>query len=418
MSRRRAKSPPERPRSVEHEAFLSAHPGAADAPSAEREARAGLTVLRLVDRIKVGVPREQRPSSAELRGAQRTVADIEPAAIRDTLDSVLATVIDACQGTRPFVAVRLLAYARVLLNETRWAQSVDVYQTFIAHAATPEDFALVSEAYRRLAYALRMHGSLDGAAAACRMGQAVAASLGDVESGLRLRISQASLEKQRGRPDVADAMLLEVIAAAERHRLPVVRAFAVHDRGAIAYERGDLQDASAQFLDAWQTYVEPINKDRALADLALVLGDLGLRDQARDAFLIISGTAVEPETRMIAMVNLLELAAVDGHEAVFEQYRHALARETLPARVAVRYHVTVGEGYERFGRLADAKLASQKAASVASQYGLDLATLQLPRLNQATLPPSFEEHDDLRLARVVRALEAAAGGGRDRARAP
>jgi tetratricopeptide (TPR) repeat protein len=418
MSRRRAKSSSERPRAVAHEAFHAAHADAADTPSAEREARAGLTVLRLVDRIRVGVPLEQRPTAPELRAAKRAVADIEPASIRDTLDSVLATITDAWQGTRPFVAVRLLAYARVLLNAARWAQAADVYQTFIAHAATPEDFALVSEAYRRLAYALRMQGSLDGAAAACRTGQAVAASLGDVESGLRLRISQASLEKQRGHPDVADAILLDVIAAAERHRLPVVRAFAVHDRGALAYERGDLQEASAQFLDAWQTYVEPINKDRALADLALVLGDLGLRDQARDAFLIISGTAVEPETRMIAMVNLLELAAVDGHDAVFEQYRQALARETLPARVAVRYHVTVAEGYERLGRPADAKAASQKAASVASQFGLDLATLELPRFQQPTLPPSLEAHDDLRLARVVRALEAAAGGGRDRARAP
>jgi tetratricopeptide (TPR) repeat protein len=401
MRRRRATSPADRPRPEQHQAFLSAHAGAADVLAAQREARAGLTVLRLLARIRVGVPGEHRPTPPELKAARRAVADAEPALIRDTLDRVLDALTDACLGRRPFVAVRLLAYGRVLLNDSRWAQAADVYQTFIAHAATPDDFAWVSEAYRRLAYALRMQGLLDGASAACRMGQAVAASLGDVAAGLRLRISEAALERHRGHTPVAEGILNDVIAIAERHRLPVVRAFAIHDRGTIAYERGQLQDAVSQFYEAWQAYVEQINKDRALHDMALVLGDLGLRDAARDAFLIISGTAVDPETRVVAMLNLLALAAVDGHEAVFEQYRQALKRESLQARLAVRYHVTVAEGFQRLGHPADAKAASARAASVASQYGLDLSTLQLPA---PALPPSLEEQDDLHLAHVVRAL--------------
>ena len=91
--------------------------------AAQREARAGLVVLRLVDRIRVGVPREQRPTPRELREARRIVSDIEPASIRDTLDRVLDAVADACGATHPFVAVRLMAYARVLLNDSRWAQA-------------------------------------------------------------------------------------------------------------------------------------------------------------------------------------------------------------------------------------------------------------------------------------------------------
>lgn len=386
--------------------------------AAQREARAGLAILRLLDRMRVSVPREERPTLPELRSVRRIVADTGPSLICDTLDSVLDALTDACIGRRPFVAVRLLAYARVLLNGSRWEQAADVYQTFIAHAATPDDFKWVSEAYQRLAYALRMLGRLEGAFAACRTGQAVANSMGDVAAGLRLKISEASLERLRGEAgtEKADAILLDVIRLAEHHRLPVVRAFAVHDRGAIAYDRGNLQDAVSQFYEAWQAYSEPIAKDRALADLALVLGDVGLRDAARDAFLIISGTAVEPEARMIAMLNLLDLAARDGHEPVFEQYRQALKRENMPARVEVRYHVTVAEGLERFGRAAEARAASARAALAASQHGLDLATLQLPR---PVLPPSVEAHDDLRLARVVRALEVATGtAGRDRARAP
>jgi tetratricopeptide (TPR) repeat protein len=417
MSRRRAKPPVDRARPAQHHAFLAAHTSASDLLSAQREARAGLAVLRLVDRIKVGVPREQRPTPRELRAARRVIADVEPASIRDTLDRVLDAVTDACTGARPFVAVRLMAYGRVLLNDSRWVQAADVYQTFISHAATPDDFKWVSEAYRRLAYALRMQGLFDGAAAACRMGQAVAASLGDLEAGLRLKISQAALERVRGNVDAADAMLVAVIAAAERHALPIVRAFAVHDRGTIAYERGRLRDAVMQYYEAWQAYIEPINRDRALSDMACVLADLGLRDRARDAFLIISGTAVEAETRMIAMVNLLELAARDGNEVAFDQYRQALARESLPARVEARYHVTLAEGYESLGRPADARAAHAKAVSLAAEHGLDLVGLKLP---SPTLPPSLEEQtQDLRLALVVRALEVASGhAGLVRARAP
>jgi tetratricopeptide (TPR) repeat protein len=199
-----------------------------------------------------------------------------------------------------------------------------------------------------------------------------------------------------------------------------VRAFAVHDRGTIAYQHGRLRDAVMQFYEAWQTYVEPINRDRALGDMAMVLADLGLRDRARDAFLIISGTTVEPETRMVAMLNLLELAAKDGHEAAFEQYRQALARERLPARIHARYYLTLAKGWEQLGRPAAAKAAAAKAISVASQHGIDLTSLNDPAPAPA-LPPSLEEQeqDHLRLAHVVRALEAATGhAALDRARAP
>jgi hypothetical protein len=388
--------------------------------AAQREARAGLTVLRLVDRIRVGTPREQRPTPRELQAARRMVGDIEPATIRDTLDRVLDAVVDVCAATSPFVAVRLMAYARVLLNDSRWAQAADAYQTFIAHAATPEDFKWVPDAYRRLAYALRMQGQPDGAGAAVRMGLAVAASLGDVETGLRLRISAAALERLRGNVDGADRMLVEVIAAAERQALPVVRAFAVHDRGTIAYQHGRLRDAVMQFYEAWQAYIEPINRDRALADMAMVLADLGLRDRARDAFLIISGTAIEPETRMTAMLNLMEMAAKDGQEAAFEQYRQALARERMPARLHARYYLTLARGWEHLERLTEAKAAAAKAVSVASQHGIDLASLDDPAPPPA-LPPSLEEQeqDHLRLAHVVRALEVATGHvALDRARAP
>ena len=357
MSRRRAKSPADGARPAHHHAFLTAHASALDMLSAQREARAGLAVLRLVDRIKVGVPREQRPTPRDLRAARRrAIADVEPASIRDTLDRVLDAVTDACTGARPFVAVRLMAYGRVLLNDSRWVQAGDVYQTFISHAATPDDFKWVSEAYRRLAYALRMQGLFDGAAAACRMGQAVAASLGDIEAGLRLKISggrprtRARQRQRRGRDARRGDRGRGAARPASRARVRGPRPW--HDRLS-ARPTARCRDAVLRGLADLRRAHQPRPRVGRHGDACSPILASAIR--ARDAFLIISGTTVEPETRMVAMLNLLELAAKDGHETAFEQYRQALARERLPARIHARYYLTLAKGWERLGRPADAE---------------------------------------------------------------
>src|SRR5580704_15911997 len=198
------------------------------------------------------------------------------------------------------------------------------------------------------------------------------------------------------------------------------------ERGLVAVFRRQLQEVQHRDHPRFRFDRRAPDNEKGIAgaiplrDMAPVLADLGLRDRARDACLIISGTTVEPETRMVAMLNLLELAAKDGHEAAFEQYRQALARESLPARIHARYYLTLAKGWEQLGRPAAAKAAAAKAISVASQHGIDLTSLNDPAPAPA-LPPSLEEQeqDHLRLAHVVRALEAATGhAALDRARAP
>lgn len=385
--------------------------------AARREAVAGLAVLRFLDRIRVGVSREQWPTAPEFRRVRLLVADMgHGAGLRDTLAGVLEALAEACAG-RAFTATRLLAYARTLLNDGRWAQAADVYQTFIARAATPQDFLLVPEAYQRLAYALRMQGHLEGAAAACRTGRAVATSLGDVAVGLRLRIDEAAIIKHRGNLPTADALLVEIVAAAEQHGLPLVRAHAVHARAVIAYERGQPQQAVAQLYEVWQAYTEPVNKDRALADIAVALADLGLRDAARNAFLILSATAIERETRVMAMLNLMEIAARDGQETVFQQYRRDIAAHRLSPRLEAHFLLMIAEGLERLRRPAAARAAFAAAETFATEHEVNLVRFRAEAAARALAgralaappppPPPLNGVDDPRLAQVVQALQVA-----------
>src|SRR6185437_16926372 len=91
-------------------------------------------------------------------------------------------------------------------------------------------------------------------------------------------------------------------------------------------------------------------KDRALSDLAATFVDMGMLDAARDAHLMLAATAVEQYTRWVATINLLEIAARDQREPVFEQYRRELADAELPATLAAYFEFYTGQGYRAFDR--------------------------------------------------------------------
>jgi hypothetical protein len=96
-----------------------------------------------------------------------------------------------------------------------------------------------------------------------------------------------------------------------------------------------------------------------------------MRGAARDAYLILAATAQEQYTRWIATINLMECAAADGREPMFEQYRRELADASLPVTLACQYNYYVGEGYRLFGRMEQARRALERALELAEQHRLN-----------------------------------------------
>ena len=69
--------------------------------------------------------------------------------------------------------------------------------------------------------------------------------------------------------------------------------------------------------------------------------------------------------------RLLERAAADGREPMFEQYRRELSDASLPVALACQYHFYVGQGYSLFGRNVQAKASLERAIEIAEQHHIN-----------------------------------------------
>jgi tetratricopeptide (TPR) repeat protein len=217
----------------------------------------------------------------------------------------------------------------------------------------------------------RVQANWDAAVAAYGMAAQSAAVIGDVMNVLKARIAEANLAMARGNLPRAEQILDDTIESAEQAGLDEMRSFALQDRGAVARQRGDLDLAIRCGYEALSGMREQAARDRALVDLAVAFYDLGLRTAARDANLLIVATAQEQYTRWVATINLMEIAAMDRREPVFEQYRRELAAAELPATLAAYYFLYVGQGYRMFHKAEQARRALDRALDVAARHKLN-----------------------------------------------
>jgi hypothetical protein len=109
--------------------------------------------------------------------------------------------------------------------------------------------------------------------------------------------------------------------------------------------------------------VNPATRDFVLEDIAAIFTDLGMRDSARDAHLVLTATAQSKLVRWTATVNLLELASVDGMEDAFDSYASQLASAPTGPWVRSHFLLFLGEGLHRLGRVAQAEEALREAVA-------------------------------------------------------
>jgi tetratricopeptide (TPR) repeat protein len=260
---------------------------------------------------------------------------------------------------------QLSAYARALRFEARWMLAADAFATLLANAEGGEEELVITAAYHR-GYCLRMAGELDAAAASYDEGRLLAASCGNAAGMLEADVSHAALALHRGNLPAAERLLDGVIERADPVRCAAVLGRALHHRAGLAARRGHPEQAIVFGYRAFPLIPLQSDRDRVLGDIATALGEAGHHEAAWDAQLVLAATAQEQETRWVATVNLIELAAWRGNERLFERFRVELADATLPVWLSGHYHLFVGEGFHRFGRRAEAKRSLQRAVTVAA----------------------------------------------------
>ena len=333
---------------------------------------AGLVVLRLVDAWLDDGPSAVAPESWGTKSVREAVDMIPPNNhVRGLLSGIVDAMVSSPTPSVGAVVPRLMAYARALDFDAKWRLAADVYRTIIAHAPPSEEADLVIDAHIRLAYCARTLGEFDEAAAVYIQASALAESVGDIVRVLRVRIAEAKLSLARGNLPRTEAQLVDAIAAAEAASLPEIRATALHDLSVVAGTRGDYDRAIRLAYDALGATRNPVNRDRVLADIANSFVELGVLSAARDALLILTATAQEQYLRWLAMVNLIDLAARDGSEPLFEEYRRELADVSLPPLLEVRYHLHIGQGQMMFGRVEAARVALTRALELSSHHKLN-----------------------------------------------
>jgi tetratricopeptide (TPR) repeat protein len=355
-----------------HYSFFEALAGMDESSAEWGPISAGLVTLRLFDAWVQEGARVVASDSWTLRAVREAISAIDP---RNSVRALLKSIVDSMEASRTarvaVVAPRLMAYARALQYAAKWSLAADVYRTVLEHVDTEHDADVAIAAGMQLGACLRVMARWDEALEAYTTAGEIAARTDDIMNVLKSRIAEANVALDRGNIPAAEMLLDETIERATEHGLTELRAFALQDRGIVAFRRGDFEKAIRCSYEALGTFKDQVAKDRALADLAVEFYEMGLLSAARDANLMLAATAQEQYTRWAAMINLLEIAARDGREPIFEQYRRELGSAELPAVLAANYYYYVGQGYRLFDKRSQAEAALQRALEIASRHQLN-----------------------------------------------
>ena len=391
---------------IRHLPFFTELTSLDDRDPSWRSVSAGLVLVRLVD---AWIEEGSAVVAADSWGVRSVVAAIEEMPAGQPARAILTTVVDALMESRGgdmhAVAPRLMAYARSLDLDAKWALAADVYETVLAHVHPDEESEIAVNALLRLGRCLREIGDYAEATSSFTTAAELAHRSGDMIGMLRARIGEAKIVVERGNLPAADAMLNDTVAMASTHGLAEVRSMAMHDRAFIAHKRGQYDLAVRFAYNAMKDSTSESERDRILNDLAGSFYMLGVKSAARDAFLILATTAREQYQRWAASINLMQLSAEDGVELQFERYRQQLDCAALPPVLRTQFELHAGKGYQIFGAPHTAKKWLERALESATAYSYNeyvfAAEAALESISttrpQRTPAPSFDIPRDVEL---------------------
>lgn len=337
-----------------------------------RAVSAGLVFLRLVDSwVEEGAD----AVAADGWGVRSVDACLEEMPTGMPARAILMGALDmltkARSGDMHTVAPRLMAYARTLDLDGKWALAADVYDTVLAHIHPEEESEIAVNALLRRGHCLRELGDFTDATDAFTTAAELAHRTGDMIGTLRARIGEAKIVVARGNLPAADVILGEAVALADQHALSEVSSLATHDRSYIAFSSGKYDLAVRYAYTALHGSVIESERDGILHDLAGAFYMLGVKSAARDAFLILAATAREQYHRWAATINLMELSAEDGMELMFERYRQQLTNEALPPILLTQFELHVGRGYQALGDDEAASTWLERALATATRHSFN-----------------------------------------------
>jgi hypothetical protein len=370
-----------------------------DSPS-WRSVFAGLSVLRLVDSYSDDRASVDPSSWAQLHNVRTAIEDVSNGdPVKGMLTGVLeqVTVRSAIDDT---VCSALMAYGRALDYEASWGLATDVFSTVAKLARPDKNAALAIEANIAVGGAARLNGEWEISARAYSQAAYIADTTRDFRGVLKVQVGIANTYVARGNLPQAQLIVDDVIVQARTYGLPEIEGLAVHTSSAIAQKKGQKTESVQLAYEALSLTTTSSERDRVLADLAAGFAELGMRDAARDANVLLTVTAQTQWVRWQATVNLLELASQDGMEEAFDSYARQLRGAALGPLLKSYFLLFLGEGLERFRRYEAAEQALSEAADYATENEIFAVSFKAEeaavavrarRVRTTTAAPSFAD---------------------------
>jgi tetratricopeptide (TPR) repeat protein len=400
-----------------HRAYIEALADAPEGSPAWHAIVAGYAALQLFECWLHGGLGMTPPSMLEMQRIWRYVEAVpetrmERPCLSQLVDSIEATLVKSPHDVaerRADVARSVVCYARLLQYDAQWGLAADVHGALIDFAHYARDTQRLLDSMLMRGYSLRMAGRLDEASTAYAALRCAAEQAHDERYRLESHLSDAKIAVERGNYPVARDLLDRTIAEARSTRCWVIVSKGLTDRACVAGMQGDLELALECSHEALKLCIDPLGRERILGNIALTFAQMGLREAARDAGLLVVATAQDRTTRLNATINLMELAYLDARELVFEQYRRELARETMAPKVEASFLQTSTEGLRRFGRIAEARRTAERMLDLASRHELHEYVMRAAALlDELDQPPLLAAHEptapSARVARIARTI--------------
>lgn len=357
---------------VRHQAFFDSLASAEQDSTLWASTLAGLAVLRLVDAVRD----DSSLMSADWTGVRSAVDRVSSLPEGNMLRRPMLRLIDQLRDDdRDWraIAAHVLSYGRTLDLEGSWNLAVDVFGMAADMARQAQAPELVIEATTALGGAARRSGDWDKSAEGYAEAAYFAESVGDKASGLTVRVGTANTQLARGNLPAAQLILDDVIAEAEKSGFEGVAALALHTSASVAHLKGNYADAVTIGYQALEKTTNPSVKDEIMADIAAAFVELGVRDPARDAYLVISLTSRYQWVRWQATINLMEIAWLDGEEDAFYSYADELRYAALDPRLRSYFLLYYGQGCLAFGRDVEGRRNVEEAFRFAARQKINQA---------------------------------------------
>ncbi|HET9706670.1 MAG TPA: hypothetical protein VFP39_00050 [Gemmatimonadales bacterium] len=351
-----------------------------------RFGQAAFLVLRLVDLLGAEQASDTRD---ELFGYQAAATgrycheQLEPGASADRLLEIVGAASYAHRRHDPgLIAPAMLGLARWLIDAGHFEEALDVLATLHRAAGARLDPKAAITAALVTGRAQRELAQFDAADDAYGRAGMLAEACGDSESMLLSQLGRANVFWGRGNLAEAERCNREVVRSARAAGFQDPEARGEHGLGVALGARGQVHDAVPHFWRAFELYKDEAGSMRALHDLGYALLRLGAIESAERAFKIVVHRANTMDGSGNAIIELMYCASFRRDRVGFERWRGECARiidQMAPNQIA-DYHLKLGIGLGRFGRLDRAAAELQLALQVARSHGLHEFEFRIERI--------------------------------------